>query len=296
MKKKILIIPVILIATLLIVSNVFAQTVGTKTFDVKVTGKGQPMLFIPGLTCSGAVWDETVSKYSKNYQCYVFTLAGYAGQAPIAKTPYLDAYKDAIIQYIKDKKLNNVILVGHSIGGFLSLRIATELQEHLQKVIIVDALPFFAGMTNPNAKNGFNEEEAKKAFAGFEKMDNSAFKASQLNTAKFLCADSTKWDRIATWGVNSDRKTVAYSMYEMLGNDMRQNIATIKVPVLVMAAFAPTAQYPGFTKDYVLSAYKQQYQACKTCVVDVTPSSKHFIMYDAPQWFFSEIDAFIKAN
>ena len=47
--------------------------------------------------------------------------------------PYLDTYKDEIIQYIKDKKLKNVILVGHSIGGFLALRISTEMQQHLKK-------------------------------------------------------------------------------------------------------------------------------------------------------------------
>jgi len=296
MKMKILIIPALLIILLLVGSHVFAQGQNDKPFSVKVTGNGEPMLFIPGLTCSGAVWDSTVKKYSKNYQCHVFTLAGYAGQPPIENTPYLDTYKDAVIQYIKDKKLDHVILVGHSIGGFLALRIATEIQQHLQQVIIVDALPFFAGMTNPNAKNGFDGDAAKKAFAQFEKMDNEALEASQLNTAKFLCADSTKWNMIATWGAKSDRKTMAYSMYEMLGNDMRQKIADIKIPVLVMAAFASVAQYPTFTKEYVLSAYKQQYEHCKTCIVETTPSSKHFIMYDAPEWYFSKIDAFINAD
>ena len=292
MKKKISILQVALIAFLMGCSFL-AKSMDNIPFKVKVTGKGDPMLFIPGLTCSGEVWDETVARYSKKYQCHVFTLAGYAGQAPILKTPYLDAYKDAIIAYIKDKKLDRVVLVGHSIGGFLSLRIATELKEHLKKVIIVDALPFYAGMLNPGAKNGFDERAARTAFEGFEKMDNKALKANQMNMAKFLCADSTKWDMIATWGATSDRKTMAYSMFEMLGNDIRQQIAAIKVPVLVMAAFAPVAQYPAFTSDYVRSSYKQQYAQCLSCTVKVTPSSKHFIMYDAPQWYFSEIDAFL---
>ncbi|TDO21262.1 alpha/beta fold hydrolase [Pedobacter duraquae] len=294
MKKKILATSMLVMMFLLIGNCLFAQTQNEKPFSVKVTGKGEPILFIPGLTCSGTVWDETIAKYSKNYECHVLTLAGYAGQAPIEKPPYLDAYKNAIIQYIKDKKLDNVILVGHSIGGFLALRIATEMQQHLKKAIIVDALPFYAGLMNPNAKDGFDEDAAKKSFAQFEKMDYKAIKAGQLNTAKFLCADSTKWDMIATWGATSDRQTMAYSMYEMLGNDIRQKIADIKIPVLVMAAFAPVAQYPTFTKDYVLSSYKQQYEQCKSCVVKATDSSKHFIMYDSPAWYFNEIDTFIK--
>lgn len=296
MKKKILIAPSLLIILLLTVSNVFAKVQNDKPFSVTVIGNGEPMLFIPGLSCSGTVWDSTVKKYSNKYQCHVFTLAGYAGQPPIENPPYLDTYKDAIIQYIKEKKLDHVILVGHSIGGFLALRIATEIQQRLQRVIIVDALPFFAGMTNSNAKDGFDEDAAKKAFAQFEKMDDIAIEANQLNTAKFLCADSTKWKTIASWGAKSDRKTMAYTMYEMLGNDIRQKIADIKIPVLVMAAFAPAAQYPTFTKEYVLSAYKQQYEHCKTCTVETTPLSKHFIMYDAPEWYFSKIDAFINAD
>lgn len=178
--------------------HLFAQSFDAKAFSVNVVGKGEPMLFIPGLTCSASVWDETIVRYSKNYQCHVFTLAGYAGQAPVADTPYLETYKNAIVKYINDKKLENVILVGHSIGGFLSLRIATALQQHLNRIIIVDALPFYAGLMNPNAKVGFDEEMAKQSLAAFNKMDYEQLKINQLNTAKFLCADSTKWDMIAT--------------------------------------------------------------------------------------------------
>ncbi|OWP62969.1 hypothetical protein CDA63_11325 [Hymenobacter amundsenii] len=32
-------------------------------FTVRVVGGGQPMLLIPGLTCHGAVWYETVTHY-----------------------------------------------------------------------------------------------------------------------------------------------------------------------------------------------------------------------------------------
>ena len=187
MKKKILVIPVLVIIFVLTGSYLYAQTSETKPFSVKVIGKGATMLFIPGLTCSGAIWDSTIAKYSKNYRCHVFTLAGYAGQPPIEKSPYLDAYKDAIIQYIKAKKLDHVILVGNSIGGFLALRIATEMQQLLEKIITVDGLPFVTGMTNPTIKDGFDKDAAKKSFVQFDKMDDNALKATQLNTSKFFC-------------------------------------------------------------------------------------------------------------
>src|SRR5689334_20013832 len=50
-------------------------------FTVKVVGKGRPMILIPGLMCSGDVWDTTVEHYKSSYECHVLTLAGFAGRA-----------------------------------------------------------------------------------------------------------------------------------------------------------------------------------------------------------------------
>ena len=46
---------------------------------VEVTGKGKPMVLIPGLTCGGDVWNDAVAHYSRSYQCHVVTLGGFAG-------------------------------------------------------------------------------------------------------------------------------------------------------------------------------------------------------------------------
>lgn len=271
----------------------YATTFSEKAFRVKITGKGQPMLFIPGATCSGDEWDSAVAHYSKKYQCHVFTLAGYAGVEPLNQPPYLPVFASAISNYISDHKLKNVILVGHSIGGYLSLKLASLPKDILEKVIVVDAMPFYAGVLNPTAKSGFNEEQAKNMLLSYNNMNNEQLKNFQFGIAKTMCADSAKWDSIATWGARSDRKTMAYTMAEMMGDDIRQEIAAIKVPVLVLAAFQSMAQYPGFTREYVKTIFTQQYSQCKTCEISVSPSAKHFINYDAPEWLLSEIDTFI---
>lgn len=274
---------------------VFAYTGKYTAFTVKVTGKGQPMLLIPGATCSGDEWNETVSHYSGQYQCHVFTLAGYAGTAPLANGPYLETIKKQIEAYITDNKLDNVILTGHSIGGFLSLCIAAEMKEHLQKVVVVDAMPFFALTMNPNAPDTFSESKTQAMLAMYNKMDEQALKASQQNMARFLCRDSARWGMIATWGAQSDRKTMAYTMNEMMTSDMRKKISAIKVPVLVMAAYCKSDQYPGYTRESVVSTYGEQYQACTTCIIHVAEDrTKHFIMYDNPEWYFKEMDTFVK--
>ncbi len=289
MKQSILIILLFSVFTHSIKANGI-----TPPFEVRVSGKGQPILFIPGATCSGDEWQAAVAHYSKNYECHVFTLAGYAGAPAIADGPYLPTFKTALINYVGEHKLKNVIVVGHSIGGFLSLKLAIEMKDALQKIVVVDAMPFYAGALNPAAKAGFSEVQAKQFLDGYNKMNDAELKASQRNIARTLCADSSKWDAIAEWGGKSDRKTMAYSMAEMFGDDIREDIAKIKVPVLVLAAFKAMPEYPGFTKDYITSTFKEQYKQCTTCTISVSSSAKHFVMYDEPEWFLKEIDNFIQ--
>nr|WP_315422982.1 alpha/beta hydrolase [uncultured Pedobacter sp.] len=288
MKKAILIFTFILVSAISTHANRLNEP-----FTVQVSGKGQAMIFIPGATCSGEEWESTVAHYNKKYECHVFTLAGYAGVPPLNGGPYLSTFKSALINYIRVHKLKNVILVGHSIGGFLALNIAAEMKDALSMVIVIDAMPFYAAAMNPNAQSGFNETQAKTLLAQYNKMNDAQLKAYQLNVAKSLCADSTRWDAIATWGANSDRKTMAYTFTEMMREDIQDKIASIHVPVLVLAAFKESPQFIGFTREYVSRTFQKQYAKCKTCTIKVSNNARHFIMFDEPNWMLAEMDTFI---
>lgn len=278
----------------LLATGVMAQQKGHDAFQVKVSGKGQPVILIPGATCDGAEWNETVAHMAGKHQCHVITIAGFAGTTPLKDGPYLKKVIEQLEAYIVAEKLNNVILIGHSIGGFLSLCIASEMKTHLQKVVVVDAMPFFAGANNPAAADTFSEAQAKAMLARYNEMDDAKLKNTQLMTAKFMCLDSTRWETIATWGMKSDKKTMAYAITEMLSSDKRKQISNIQIPVLVLAAFHEMPQYPQFTRQTVIEMYQDQYKACSKCTVHTAAGkTAHFIMYDDPQWFYKEIDTFL---
>ena len=88
-----------------------------KSFDVKVTGKGQPMILIPGLASSGDVWNSTVERFRDRYECHVVNLAGFAGLPPVS-APSLEIVRNEIAQYIQDKKLVRPIMVGTALEDF----------------------------------------------------------------------------------------------------------------------------------------------------------------------------------
>lgn len=106
---------------LLISKSVLSQT----AFKVDIRGKGAPVLLFPGFGCTGEVWNETVAELSKNYECHIFTFAGF-GHVPPIEFPWLSTIKDQVITYLKTKNLKKAILIGHSLGGTLSLWLASE--------------------------------------------------------------------------------------------------------------------------------------------------------------------------
>ena len=113
----------VLFFALLITS--FCINAQKQPFDISIKGEGQPILFFPGFTCTGEVWEDTVAELSKNYQCHIFTFAGFGGVAPIEK-PWLPKIKEGINAYVKEQKLEDPIIIGHSLGGALGLWLTSE--------------------------------------------------------------------------------------------------------------------------------------------------------------------------
>ena len=109
-------------------------------FEVRVTGKGPDVLLIPGLASSGAVWDDTVRPLCTTHRCHVFTLAGFAG-VPAQPGPLLDNVDAALAAYIEQQHLKAPVVIGHSLGGFVALRLAIAHPADVGRLVIVDTLP-----------------------------------------------------------------------------------------------------------------------------------------------------------
>src|ERR1700735_3866114 len=87
------------------------------SFHVEISGKGKPIILIPGFASSGATWDSTVARYRDRYECHVLTLAGFAGE-PRIDAPLLEPVRKDLAAYIREKKMDKPVIVGHSLGGF----------------------------------------------------------------------------------------------------------------------------------------------------------------------------------
>lgn len=257
-------------------------------FKTDVSGKGPALLLIPGYSCSGEVWKETVAILNKQYECHVLTLAGYAGQ-PAIDTPVLKTVKGDIIRYVKDKKLNKPVLVGHSLGAFMSIWVASEAPELFGKVVCVDGVPFISALGRPqitvdSVKNNpaFNPE---LVIRNFQNLPDKGFVDQTAMAMRWQVQDTARARQIAIWQYNSDRKTLATTLLEMSTTDLRAALKKIPQPVFVMGSIYQT-------KEQSERWLKQQYEQTPDLLIKVA-DSKHFIMYDQPNWFITELTAFL---
>lgn len=273
--------------------TVNAQANNSYGFSIEKTGSGEPILFFPGLISSGEVWDNTIAQFSNNYECHVFTMPGYAGVPPVETDSYLERWKTGIIEYIESENLDRVTLVGHSLGGFLSLWIAAENHPAIKQVIVVDALPFLPAVMNPNAAAGFNEEAANNYLNSFAHLNEEQEFAGRLMMAQAMTHNEEKWETLAQWAVDSDLKTEAWSATEMMGIDLRDELSKIDIPVLVLGAYHQNPQFPDFTLEDMRQAYTSQYIKLRTLQFEVAKGAKHFIMFDKPDWMHQRMKAFM---
>ena len=266
---------------LLLTANIFTTNLFSQSsFSVEIKGKGNPVLLFPGFGCTGQVWDETVAQVSKTHKCYIFTFAGFGNVKPI-ENPWFATIKSDLEKYIIENKLKKSTLIGHSIGGTLSLWLASSNREWFDKIILVDALPASAALMIPNYKGEiipYDNPQSKTML----NMSDADFQNSNNQSVQYMCNNKEKQKLIATMMNQSDRKTYVYGYIDMLNLDLRSEISKITTPVTILAATNPSL-------EIVTKTYKDQYKNLPTVNILYAENSAHFVMFDQPEWFLKQI-------
>jgi N-formylmaleamate deformylase len=268
-------------------------------FSVTVTGQGKPMILIPGLASSGDTWAGTVAHLKARYTCYVLTLAGFAGVPPVAP-PLLSKVRGGLATLIEQRHLIRPVIVGHSLGGNIALDFAARYPQLAGPVIIVDSLPFYAGAWF-QAKN---LDQAKPIIARMRQFMESETPAQYEATArsgvqvKYMVTSPKRLQEIIGWSLASDPKTVNEAFIELVSHDLRPELAHITSPTLVLGTWKGFRQqiqqyHANLTRADFVATFKSQYTLLPHLHFTMCDTARHFIMFDDPNWFYSQLDAFL---
>lgn len=261
-------------------------------FKVDVHGDGgQPVILIPGLASGGEVWNGAVAHYCGKRQCHVLTLAGFAGN-PAIEGPLLTSAEQQLSDYITSNKLEHPIVIGHSLGGLLGMKLAADYPHQVGRLIIVDSLPAFGAVQMPSMTSTQLKEMAAGMRKQFAAQPQSDFIASMKNNMATMVTKPSDNDALMAMSARSDRTAVINAMADLMGEDMRDDIARIKAPTLVLGTWIAYQQYA--TRDNVAATFKTQYAKLPGVTIEMSDTARHFIMYDDPNWMYDRIDNFLK--
>lgn len=281
-----------LILFVLIAWAIFCSTAFGRAFEVQVSGQGPHLILIPGLTCSGEVWTESVEMLDDAYTCHVVTIAGFAGVPP--QQAIRDAFLDTVLgdfeKYIANLD-GKVSIMGHSIGGFMGMALACRLPESVAKVVVVDSYPQLAGfMMGENVDVETLRLQIKASRPMTLAIPDSAYAANQRQNMRASIDDPDRAAQVAQWGIDSDRRTMLQAYEEVLLADIRPDLPRVQAEVLVLQS------YNGLqlSKKEWKSLNQRQFGQIEGVQIERTDKARHFIMYDAPKWYRQQIESFLR--
>ncbi len=125
-------------------------------------GEGQVLLLLHGLFGALSNWEGVVNRFSKNYRVVIPML-------PIYEMPIKEAGLEGLQKFLEDfvayKKIENMILMGNSLGGHVGLLYTLSNEDKVEKLILTGSSGLFEDSMGGSYPKRGNYEYIKERVA-----------------------------------------------------------------------------------------------------------------------------------
>lgn len=104
-------------------------------------GSGIPVVFLHGFCESGRIWSEFARPFESDFKIYLPDLPGF-GKSPLPDFISIDNVADEIAFWLIENKIQNSIIVGHSLGGYVALSLADRHPKLADKIVLFHSTCF----------------------------------------------------------------------------------------------------------------------------------------------------------
>lgn len=104
------------------------------------SGNGKPLVILHGLFGISDNWATLAKQWSEFFTVYAVDLRNH-GQSPHSEQWKYWIMAEDVLELIDDEKLQDVTVLGHSMGGKVGMRLALDMPESISKLIVSDIGP-----------------------------------------------------------------------------------------------------------------------------------------------------------
>jgi pimeloyl-ACP methyl ester carboxylesterase len=107
--------------------------------------EGQPLVLVHGWSCDRTYWRGQVEHFAREHQVVTIDLAGHGESGTGREEWTMPAFGEDVVAVVERLGLDDVVLVGHSMGGDVIVEAALRLRDHVAALVWVDVYAELGG-------------------------------------------------------------------------------------------------------------------------------------------------------
>ena len=104
-------------------------------------GQGFPLVLVHGFLGSSKIWKPQINFFKKNFRVIVPDLPGFGKSKNVKSHNSIKSTASLLINCLKEKKIDNYNLLGHSMGGMIAQQMAQISGEKISKLVCYSTGP-----------------------------------------------------------------------------------------------------------------------------------------------------------
>lgn len=245
----------------------------------EVCGRGEPVILLHGWLGSWGLWYETMNYLGKYYRTYALDFWGFGESGKKRDTYAVQDFVEMVDQFMEILGIHRSPLVGHSMGGTVSLSVAIKYPERVNRVAVIGS-PITGSSLALTLK-----------LAGYPWIASLVFKmmwALRLGiriSAPLITSDPLWPDMIDRDLSRTTLESFLMSIASLRKTDLRPFISQIKIPVMGMYG----------KRDVIVRPNQWKYIKSSLPNANIAWFKKagHFIMLDEQERFITTLKRFL---
>jgi esterase len=246
-------------------------------------GQGQPLIILHGLFGQSDNWNSLAKQFADNgFEVYTVDQRNH-GLSPHSDVWNYQAMNDDVLELINDNRLQNVILLGHSMGGKTAMQFAVQHETILDKLIVVDIAPKHYSLHHQDVLAALSEVDFNVVKTRKEVETILSKHISDFGTKQFLLKN-IYWEENGDLNWRFNLKVIAQQI-ENVGEETPKD-TTSNTPTLFIR---------GEKSNYISdNDWKLIQDIFPRSMLETITDAGHWVHAEKPKEFFECVMAFVK--
>ncbi|MEA4909303.1 MAG: alpha/beta hydrolase [Anaerolineaceae bacterium] len=228
---------------------------------------------------SWGLWQQTMTILGQNCRTYALDFWGFGESGKKRNTYAVNDFVSLVDQFMDRLGIAQAPLVGHSMGGTVSLSVALQYPHRAEKVVIIGSPIVGSSLALPLKMAGTEPV----AFLLFHMM--GVFRQGMRLASPFICRDPRFPDMMDKDLSQTTLESFLTSIASLRRTDLRADLHQIKIPVMGMFGKRDNIVDPNQWNDLQ--------QGVSQSRIELFDKAGHFIMLDEPELFIKKMQDFL---